>query len=93
MTESRAEQWKALLASFYDARTLRLIGDGYRLMQELEAELAAERVARELAEAKLDKLAINFGEDYKLANDMPHAPLSRVCCAECGRFDCMSPVL
>ena len=33
---------------------------------ELEAELAVERAARELAEAKLDKLAINFGDDYKL---------------------------
>ena len=33
---------------------------------ELEAELVVERAARELAEAKLDKLAINFGDDYKL---------------------------
>ena len=67
MTESRADAWmKSSLGPFYDTHTLRLVRDGYQLMKVLEAELVVERAARELAEAKLDKLAINFGDDYKL---------------------------
>ena len=42
-----------------------VLSSSAKRITELESELATERAARELAEAKLDKLAINFGDDYK----------------------------
>ena len=53
-----------LLDEMRSLETLKSIADEANTL--LTADLTTERAARELAEAKLDKLAINFGEDYKL---------------------------
>jgi len=70
MTESRADEFRAYSRGLFDdmmcAEGEVILDRGCQHITELEAELAVERAARELAEAKLDKLAINFGDDYKL---------------------------
>jgi len=38
----------------------------HEVQKGLLNQIEIEKAARELAEAKLDKLAINFGDDYKL---------------------------